>query len=105
MPPHSGNSGLSNIVTRSARLNPHWHVKPDPGNPRGIKQIVVNPPAPSVPDRTNALWIERARVFQTAMRDLTTDFGAVDLAINDITPEGTALGPNEFPANYPPRNP
>lgn len=101
MPPHSGNSGLSNIVMRSARLNPHWQVKTDPTNPRGIKQIVVNPPAPPVPDRTNALWIDRARVFQTAMRDLTTDFGAVDLAINDITPEGTPLGPNEPPANYP----
>lgn len=101
MPPHSGNSGLSNIVMRSARLNPHWHVKPDPSNPRGVKQIVVNPPAPPAPDRTNALWIDRARVFQTAMWDLTTDFGAVDLAINDITPESTPLGSDEFPANYP----
>jgi choline dehydrogenase-like flavoprotein len=101
-PPHSGNAGLSNIVTRSARLDPHWRVKPDPTNPRGIKQIVINPPSGApVPDRTNALWMDRARVFQTAMKELTTDFGAVDLSINDITPEGTALGPGEPPANYP----
>ena len=107
LPPASVNSGLSNIIARTARLDPHWHVKPDPNNSRGIKQIVLNKPpnppapAPPVPDRANALWIDRARVFQAAVSQLTSDFGAVDLSINDITPEGTLLGPNEFPHNYP----
>ncbi len=101
-PPHSGNSGLSNIVMRSGRLDPHWTIKLDPSNPRGVRQITLHPPSgAAVPDRSNALWIDRARVFQTAVRELTTDFGAVDLSINDLTPEGTALGPAEPPANYP----
>src|SRR5207253_6434850 len=38
------NTGLSNIVTRSGGLAPHWVVKPDPLNPRGIKQIDPNRP-------------------------------------------------------------
>jgi len=109
LPLHGPNPGLSNIVTRSARLNPHWKVvgKGDPFNPRGIKQIETNPPPvpgsqePPIPDRANTLWIDRARVFQAAVKKLTGDFGAVDLAIGDITPEDTPLGPNEPPANYP----
>jgi choline dehydrogenase-like flavoprotein len=109
LPLHNVNPGLSNIVMRSARLNPHWKVtsKDDPFNPRGTKQIVINPPRvpgsqdPSIPDRANALWIDRARVFQTAVKQLTTDFGAVDLAIGDITPEDTSLGEKEPPDNYP----
>lgn len=96
------NTGLSNIVTRSARLDPKWDIKPDPHNIRGIKQIRIdfsnlteNPP-----ENQNRLWIDRARVFQTAMRELTSDYGAVDLSINDITPENSPSGPN--PAhNYP----
>jgi len=112
LPPKYVNAGLSNIVTRTARLFPHWHMKTDPNNLRGTKQIVINPPpsnpAPSgtqpIPDRTNALWLDRARVFQTAMKDLTTDFGTVDLAINDITPEATPSGTTEFPPNYPLEN-
>jgi len=109
LPLHNVNPGLSNIVTRSARLNPHWNVvgKGDPSNPRGTKQIVVNSPRapgsqePPIPDRANALWVDRARVFQTAVKQLTDDFGAVDLAIGDLTPEGTPLGPKESPGNYP----
>ena len=96
------NAGLSNIVTRSARLDPHWMVIDDPLNSRGIKQI--DPQSPG-----NALWVDRARVFQTAVKQLisekrlesTSDFGAVDLAINDLTPEDTPLGPDKPPANYP----
>jgi choline dehydrogenase-like flavoprotein len=95
------NAGLSNIVTRSARLDPYWKVKDDPLNPRGIKQIDTDPPR----NRANALWVARGRVFQTAVKQLTSDFGAVDLAINDLTPEGTPVGPNEPPANYPLENP
>jgi choline dehydrogenase-like flavoprotein len=51
---------------------------------------------------SNNLWIDRGRVFQTAVSQLTNDFGAVDLAINDLTPEGTPLGPTEPPPNYNP---
>jgi len=111
LPPDNVNAGLSNIVTRSARLNPHWKVvdEANPFNPRGTKQITINPPqaaespGPTVPDRANALWIDRARVFQTAVHriQLTSDFGAVDLAINDLTPEDTPLGTKEPPADYP----
>ncbi len=89
------NTGLANIVTRSGGLAPHWVVQPDPLNPRGIKQIDPDRPVPaagpSVPpeqqrDPANHQWLPRARVFQTAMKALTTEFGAVDLAINDFDP-------------------
>jgi choline dehydrogenase-like flavoprotein len=80
------NTGLSNIVTRTARLDPNWVVKPDPNNSRGLKQIQTPPSA--VPsgrlDANNDLWIDRARLFQTAVSTLTPEFGAVDLAINDF---------------------
>lgn len=114
MPPDSVNAGLSNIVARTAHLKPHWSVVPDPNNPlntRGVKRITVNPPppnppdpnAPKIDDRSNALWIDRARVFQTAVKSLTSDYGTVDLAINDLTPEDSPLGfgATDFPHNYP----
>jgi len=94
LPLYNVNAGLSNIVTRSARLDPHWKVKDDPLNSRGIKQIDPQ-------SQANALWIDRARVFQTAIGELTDEFGAVDLAINDLTAESTPLGPDQPPANYP----
>jgi choline dehydrogenase-like flavoprotein len=107
MPPTSVNAGLSNIAARTARLKPHWSVVPDPNNPtnpRGVKRLTINPaaPPPPVKDRANDIWLDRARVFQTAVKDLTGDYGLVDLAINDLTPEDSALGlPGEtFPANY-----
>ncbi len=98
MPPGAVNTGLSNVVTRSARLDPHWN--PTPTEP-GAKQIHPGTPA----DPTNALWIDRARVFQTAMAKITPSFGTVDSSINDLTPEGTPLGPAEPPANYPNTDP
>ncbi len=82
------NTGLSNIVTRSGGLDPHWIVRPDPNNSRGLKQI-QSPPNPVPParlDANNDLWIDRARLFQSAMSDLKAEFGAVDLAINDFDP-------------------
>lgn len=96
------NTGLSNIVMRSARLTPNWTVKPDPNNIRGTKQIKIDESnlEETPPEKQNRLWIDRARVFQTAMRDLTDDFGAVDLSINDLTPE-MPFGPNDPPPNYP----
>lgn len=72
-------------------------MKPDPGNSRGIKRIGRDTGAGEI----NVLWIDRARVFQSAMSRLTTDYGTVDLSINDLTPEGAATGPAEPPPNYP----
>ena len=103
MPSDPVNAGLSNIVARTARLKPHWDVVADPNNsanPRGVKRYHQNPTAPvppdptaaPEPDRSNALWLDRARVFQTATKGLTSDYGAVDLAINDLTPEDSMLG-------------
>ncbi len=96
------NTGLSNIVTRSGNLNPHWVVKPDPLNPkRGLRHINIkragqNPQSPDLEpgddkrDFKNDVWLSRARVFQTAMAQLTSDFGAVDLSINDFDPANPA---------------
>src|SRR5215813_10026498 len=110
MPPEPAiNAGLSNIVARTAQLNPHWDVVADPNNtrnPRGVKRYVPNTTVP--PPNANALWLDRARVFQTASKELTSDYGAVDLAINDLTPADSMLGvdqngaPNDnLPHNYP----
>jgi cholesterol oxidase len=93
------NTGLSNIVMRTARVEAHWKVKTDPNNTRGIKQIQINTANP--PDKQNRMWLDRARVFQTVMRDLTSDYGAVDLAINDLTPENAPDGDTDPPHNYP----
>ena len=58
------NTGLSNIVTRSSNLDPHWIVQPDPGNPnRGLKKIDLSRVKPAQ-DFNNDLWIDRARLFQ-----------------------------------------
>jgi len=101
LPKGSINAGLSNINTRSARINPHWTIKADPYNSRGIKQITIHDPKDptSFPDKNNNLWIERAKVFQTAVSKLTDEFGTVDSSINDITPEGDILG--QPPPYYP----
>lgn len=109
------NAGLSNISTRSARINPDWKIV------NGIKRIRfpdTNDPTKETPDKDlralspndlqlrslkqNRYWIDRARVFQTAMLTLTNDFGVVDSSINDITPEGTPLNPltPTNPINY-----
>ena len=82
------NTGLSNINTRTPGLDPHWIVRPDPNNSRGLKQIQPppNPVPPGRLDANNDLWIDRARLFQGAISQLTPEFGAVDLAINDYDP-------------------
>jgi choline dehydrogenase-like flavoprotein len=93
----SVNTGLSNIVTRSAGIDPHWVVQPDPNNSRGLKRINLNSPSGQM-DPNNALWIDRARLFQTAISNLTSEFGTVDLAINDFDP---AIQTNQHDAkNY-----
>lgn len=93
--PFKVNTGLSNILARTATI-PVSTIKPpigehDPFNPRGVKRIVLGKEKPKAPlpfadddDFKDDLWIDRARVFQTAASTITTDFGAVDLAINDI---------------------
>lgn len=107
--PFKINPGLSNIVTRTARLDPHWIVKGkgEPFNPRGIKQLDVkltpDPPPPAATknaDPKSALWIDRARVFQKAVSELTDDFGTVDLAIADLPPGDQPYDPKGSPKNY-----
>ena len=108
LPPATVNTGLSNIVTRSARLNPNWKADvADPDNPaRKLKQV---DPAHSAPpaDNKNALWIDRARVFQTTAAQVLSDmgqppdYGTVDSSINDVTPENTITGPSNYPLNAP----
>lgn len=73
------NTGLSKIVTRSARLKPSWNQN---------FQIIVPTNSPPV-DPHPAELIDRARVFQVAASQMGADsWGAVDLAINDIAPDG-----------------
>lgn len=96
------NTGLSNIVSRTAGLDPHWIVEADALNPtRGRKRIDVDrparsrqgqlPPGDAGRDPGNLLWLDRARVFQSAVQQLVQqgvadEVGAVDLAINDYDP-------------------
>ena len=100
--PPKTNTGLSNIVTRSARLAPRWKPQSDPNNERGVKQI--DPAHSTATDNDNALWLDRARVFQTQVGTLTADFGTVDSSINDIVPElnpePTPFDPAGQPSNY-----
>jgi choline dehydrogenase-like flavoprotein len=105
LPPGAINTGLSNIVARTTRLDPHWQTRPDPNSSRPIHAIhydeSVKPEQQLAAFPINRLWLDRARVFQTAMHQLTPDHGAVDLAINDLTPENTPTGKGELPTNYP----
>jgi cholesterol oxidase len=98
-PPKPVNTGLSNIATYSPRLDPRWRTKPDPLNARrGLKQL---DPAHSTPgDDDNALWIDRARVFQAQMSRITDDWGLVDSSIDDINPEPGPFDPAGAPRNY-----
>jgi hypothetical protein len=108
LPSKNVNTGLSNIVTRSARLDPHW--KMDTADPdiraRKLKQV---DPAHSAggTDNMNAVWIDRARVFQTSASQVLgdmgqpPDYGTVDSSINDVTPENTIAGPSNYPSKTP----
>lgn len=96
VPTPAVNAGLSNIAARTARLNPNWVVKADPLNQRrGLKQI-----NPAGPDPKNRLWLDRARIFQTAVSTLTPEFGMVDSSINDVPPEPAPYAPADKPKNY-----
>lgn len=91
-------TGLSNLATRSTRLDPYWARDSD-GRP--VKRIDLSTPQPpDAPDPAHGLWIDRARVFQTAMSQITADFGTVDSAINDLPAEPAPFNPGGVPANY-----
>jgi choline dehydrogenase-like flavoprotein len=77
-PPNPVNTGLSNIATRSSGLPVAWRT---PSTLPGLHQI--DPAAYPDPRRPNDVWIDRARVFQLAMSQLTADYGTVDSSIND----------------------
>src|SRR6266446_4905948 len=109
--PFKVNTGLSNILGRTAAVPADSRpgpVKPGaPFNPRGIKQLIPDKKDPAPPeafkpydDSKDALWIDRARVFQTAVSKLTSDYGAVDLAINDLQQEPQLFEPAGNPKNY-----
>jgi cholesterol oxidase len=77
-PPNPVNTGLSNIVVRSSTLEPGWR---NPPTRPGLKQ--VDPAKYPDPARPDDLWIDRARVFQLTMSQLTPEYGTVDSSIND----------------------
>jgi choline dehydrogenase-like flavoprotein len=108
LPKGNVNPGLSNIVTRSARLDPNWKTDTaDPVTPgRKLKQVDPKHSAGGA-DNRNAVWIDRARVFQTAASQvlgdmgLAPDYGTVDSSINDLTPESIVSGPSDYPLPKP----
>jgi choline dehydrogenase-like flavoprotein len=99
-PPNPVNTGLSNIVFRSSLtlqpgvLDPGFRNPPTHPN---LKQLdPAKYPDATTETRANDLWIDRARVFQLQMSKLTSDYGTVDLAIND-----KPIGPLDHkPKNY-----
>ncbi|MDP8968139.1 MAG: GMC family oxidoreductase [Actinomycetota bacterium] len=98
-PPKPVNTGLSNIVTRTARPDPGWIKLDDPLNPRrGLKRI--DPAKSTKENDDNASWIARARIFQTEVSKLTDDFGTVDSSINDLPVEPEPYKPEGHPKNY-----
>lgn len=75
------NTGLSNIVTRSAGLPQGFASAPTAA---GLKQID--------PTKENGFWIDRARVFQATVASITRDFGTVNSSINDLPPASVPWG-------------
>lgn len=99
------NRGLSNIVTRSARLDPHWAAKPDPEEPGNVNRKVYSLNTDHQHhDPQDRLWIDRARVFQKGISQITTNFGTVDSSINDLPtgdkPYPPGAQPNQPAYNY-----
>jgi cholesterol oxidase len=78
-PPNPVNTGLSNIVARtSSTLDLGWR---NPPTVPGLKQI--DPSKYPDPARPDDLLIDRARVFQLTISELTAEYGTVDSSIND----------------------
>lgn len=87
------------VSARTARIDPHWDTQPDPflpaDSPRSVKRLGSD----------KRYWLDRARVFQKAIRTMRPDgFHTVDSSINDLTPERTP--PHDpydprVPANHP----
>lgn len=94
------NTGLSRIATRSAGIDPQFAVASDGSHhidPRHSKDLPGG--AADAVDATNGLWLDRARVFQTAMSDLASEYGTVQSSINDFATEGPQLFHGQ-PQNY-----
>lgn len=106
--PFRVNTGLSNILTRTARLD-HWGETIKVGDPfskRGIVRMGPDPVQPAAPskdvpqDPKRSQWIDRARAFQMAVRGMTADYGAVELSIDDLPPGQKSYTTNGRPRNY-----
>ena len=97
-------TGVSNIVTKTAHLTPDAERRPAPNlamppidGKRLLLQINIKNEK-DLHDYEREL-IDRARVFQTAMKKITPYYGSVDLAINDMStdsehPTAKARGKN-----------
>jgi cholesterol oxidase len=94
------NTGLSRIATRSAGIDPRFAIGARDNHHIDPRHSMELPgAAPDAADATNGLWLDRARVFQTALDGLTDDYGTVQSSINDFGPEAPALF-NGQPQNY-----
>ncbi len=95
-PARPGNTGLSKIVTRTGRISPQFVEVVDPGTGRKVSRIdVAKAATPAEP--WTAHWLPRARVFQTTMAELTSEFGTVDSSINDLPIEPKPFEPRSRP--------
>lgn len=91
--------GLHKIATRSSRLDPHFRPATDSGTGLPISQLNTAPAATD-PDPKNALWIDRARVFQAAAAQIGAEYGMVESSINDLPLGSDPYDPGAKPANY-----
>ncbi len=88
------NPGLSNIAARTVGMDPHWHE--DATVSPTLRRLRQNRETPSTSDdATNAIWIDRARIFQTEMSALDPQpdtWGNVYSSISDpkATPKSLA---------------
>jgi choline dehydrogenase-like flavoprotein len=77
------NPGLSNIAARTMGMDPHWHE--DTAMSPTLRRLRPEN-EPSSDDATNAIWIDRARIFQTEMSALNPKpdtWGSVYSSISD----------------------